>query len=497
MAEQNPFSSLLDPGKKGTLTGFLGGVMGNPTQSQDQGNATGAALANLAQLKEQGMQPQQALLKFFQTPQGMDYFTRTGPEGLDKLTAGITSLYKPEEKPINVAAGGALVTPQGKELYKNPAADKTEQTPAMRNFNYFAEIAGLNPEERKKLAVAQIAPNPQKPNEPSEGQIAINALVTAGKITPEAGQAMQAGMLKVVPAKDQYGNSTGDVTVVDLANNTSTLLKPGDRGPSQDKSPSSVATGVTGATPQDGAATGVIPPAKTPDPTKDSKFFGSKKDMFLAAGIVPNASAIASKVGEQLDPSFIMPEGAKAEDRSNLVKSLRASIAGMASADGGLGVNKNVVESMLALVPDTGIFSSPHSAVQSGIRLLEKVQQEVAAEEAKTTRGDLPQSEKVNSAKRMEAWRKVERSMPTMDEMKEQESAIRSGTAGAPTIREGINTILEYGKKGKKNAQDQVAAPDISAMPPDQLVKIDPRQLSTQDLVKFKQRLIQLKNGGK
>lgn len=34
MADYTPFNALLNPSKEGTLTGFLGGVMGMPTQAQ-------------------------------------------------------------------------------------------------------------------------------------------------------------------------------------------------------------------------------------------------------------------------------------------------------------------------------------------------------------------------------------------------------------------------------------------------------------------------------
>lgn len=485
----NPFSNLLNPDKQGTLTGFLGGVMGNPSKSEDQGNATGAALQNLAQLKEQGLGAQQSLLKFFQSPQGMDYFTRTGPEGLDKLTAGLTELYK-QPPTTNVGAGGAVVAqqPDGtmKELYKNPAAGPG--TPAaVTAFNYFADLARLTPEQRAELARAQIAPTDKTEKGPSEEKQAIDRLVESNSIDRRTGDAMKAGFIQVIPAKDQFGNSTGDVTIVDVTNKTSTLI-PKTAVPVDPSKP--VNPNVSQP------AVGVLPPSQ-PDPTKNSEYFGSKADMFLGAGAVPYLAGTVSKLGEQADSSLIMPEGAKANDRVQMLKTLKASIAGMGSMDGGLGINKNVVESMLALTPEAGVFSSPHTAVQQGMRLLQLVQQEIGAEEEKTTRDSLPQSERVNAAKRMEGWKKVERNLPTMDEMVKMESAIREGKAGALTPRSALEAGSKYLDKAKKNVQSQAGMQDFSSMGVEELSKINPRSLDTPALQKFNRRILQLKNGAK
>ena len=82
----NPFTSsyhsILDPGQSGTIMGTIGGLMGAPTASQAAGSATGQALQELSALRDQGLSPQQSLLKFFQTPTGHDFFVNAGPNGL-------------------------------------------------------------------------------------------------------------------------------------------------------------------------------------------------------------------------------------------------------------------------------------------------------------------------------------------------------------------------------------------------------------------------------
>lgn len=501
----NPFNALLNPDKQGTITGFIGGVMGNPTASQAAGAATGAALKELSTLRDQGLSPQQSLLKFLQSPSGQDYFVNAGPEGLKQLTDSLAATTPPAPQLHNVAPGGRLMstdptTGSVTELGNNPT---TEQ----QNFSAFASLAKLPPAKIREFAAGQIDPV----KNPSEKKQAVENLVTNYGLDPKVGQGILAGTLQVIPVRDQYGYATGDVSIVDIGNGTNVLIKPGQASPSAAPAASSstAPAGTAGTTPATGAGTGIIPPVNAPsgttDPTQNKKYFGSKADMVLGGGIVPNILSVTSKATEQLDSGLVIPEGAKAQDREAMLKLARNAILGM--ADTGLGSNKAVVNSYADLVPSGAASESPHSNVQRFIRLHQNIDGEIAAEEAASVNQSLPQSERVASAKRAQAWKKVLRTLPTMDELDVMNNAILNGTSDAMNVRtgtkaavEGVTKALGSAKKQAAGVQEDISPTgemDFSTATPEQLRSVDPRKLNTQQLLKLKARIEQLKAGAK
>lgn len=508
------YSAMLDPSKQGTITGFVGGLMGRPTAAQAAGDATGRALKALSDLRQNGSSPQQALLQFLQTDEGKDYFVNAGKDGLSHLTDALTASTPPVAKPIKVGAGETLFSqdPTSGALtrtFANPTTD-------MQNFAGYASIANLPPQRIRELAEMQI----DKSKQPSEKKQAIDSLVQNYGLDPQLAQAMLADQVKVLPVKDQYGQDTGNVTVVDLSNGSSTLLTPGNRvnaTPSKDElqdrpvvtrnglpvqAPNTqVPAANVGTTPETGAQTGVIPAAKEPDPTKDSKYFGSKASMVLGGGIVPNILGAASKAGEQIDSSLILPEGAKANDRDTMLKIARNAILSM--ADTGFGANKIQVQSYADLVPSGGITESPHDNVQKFIRLHQFIDQEIANEEAGSVDRSLPQTERAAAAKRANGWKKVLRTIPSMDELDRMNTAIINGTAGAPNVRSGIKAIGEQISKVGKNAREQANGVqadmggdiNIAGASLQELLKLNPRALTAQQRQALAQRIQQLKGG--
>jgi hypothetical protein len=502
----NPFNALLDPEKQGTITGFIGGLMGNPTAKQAAGSATGRALQELSQLQADGKTPQQALVTYLQSPGGIDFFTQAGPEGLKSLTSALTASTPPSPELHNVAPGGQLFAKDEHGRVSQIAANPTTE---MQNFASYSRIAQLPTAKIRELAALNA--DPRKEFKPSDTRVAVDNLVNNFGMDPKVGEGIIAGTIKVLPIKDQYGQDTGDVSVVDLTNNSNVRLSPGGRTPNN-TAPGSAAAPKGTTPPVDPTApdpnkspVGVIPPSK-PDPVADNPYFGKKSNMFLGAGLAPNVVGAASKVGENIDSRLVIPEGAKAQDRETLIAQLRSSISGMSTMGEGLSVNKSVVQNLLDLVPSTKITSSPHESVSKGIRLLQNVQQEIAAEEKKTTDANLPQQERVASAKRMEGWRRVERNLPTMDEMVALEKDIREGKAGALTLSEGTKQIVGAGKKAVKSATDQATdvsndvsgtpAQNFDAMGPSDLLKVDPKTLSRPDQIKYLRRVDQLTKGG-
>lgn len=532
----NPFSALLNPDKQGTITGFLGGVLGYPTASQAGGAATGAALQELTALRQQGQSPQQALINFLQTPKGIEYFTQAGPDGLKSLTDGLAATVPPSPTVHNVPVGGQLwqtdpntqkttMIGNNPKIEPNPVLKPGEQmfspsgapiegasvpmqdTEAVRTFQAFATLAKLPQLEIRRLAALNADPT----KDPTEKGIAINKLVSDYGLDPQTGEKLKAGVLQIVPQKDGYGNTTGDVSLIDLSNPagaTSITIKPGQsiNSPAPGVKPTSGATldngqvATPGVTPGQGAGTGVLPPTKV-DPTQNKKYFGSMSDMFLGVGVVPHAVGAASKIGETISPDLISSEGAKANDRQTQLAHLTNTLLSMGEVGNGFGINKSIIQSFKDLIPDpTSLFETPHSAVQKGIRLLQKVQNEISAEESASANMSLPQSERVSSAKRAEGWRRVERAMPSMEEMGNMEAAIRNGTAGAQNLEAGAKSIFEQGKKGLASGKQQAtgianaAGIDTSGDPyanmnEGQLQGIDPRSLSKPALVQYRNRI--------
>lgn len=516
----NPFNALLNPDKQGTITGFLGGVMGNPTASQAAGGATGDALKELSTLRAQGQNPQQALITFLQSPSGQDYFVNAGPDGLKQLTDGLQATVPPAPVLTNAPAGSSTYA-------TDPSTGKVtlqgqQPTTEVQNFSTFSQIAKLPAAKIKELA--ELHADPTAKNKESDAKVAVDNLIKNYNLDPATGAGILAGTIKVLPIKDQYNADTGRVSVVDITRNTINEISPGKSnitppGAPAATSPEAPAAGApVGATPASGAATGIIPAAKsepgavqgpgTFDPTENPKYFGNKSSMFLGAGIVPNVLGAASKLGEQISPELILPEGAVANDRQTLIAHTRNALLSL-SDNGGFGINKSVINTFKDLLPSDSASSSPHDAIQKGIRLLQGIQSEAAAEDANTTRSDLPQSERVAAAKRAEGWRRVERTLPTMEEMSKMEQSIRNGTAGAQNVEQGVRSLIDQGKKvfssGKKQAdgvQSSVAnelsvEKSFDNMQPAELLKIDPRTLNVQQIIALRNRIQTLRSGAK
>lgn len=543
----NPFNAFLDPSKQGTISGMIGGLMGNPTASEASGGATGQALQQLSALKDQGMSNQQALLKFFQTPQGHDYFTSAGPDGLKQLVDGLQATTAPAPTMNNIAPGGMLTatTPEGgtKTVANNPQqfpnqtlgpqdiqvngqgqklAENTNlrgDTPAdVKSFTFFSQLAKLPPAEIKRLAALKADPTKGGPN--SVMSEAIDKLVSDYGLDAKYGEALKGGQIKVLPLKNEVGQDTGAVSIVDLTNPTGPtvqMLTPG-KTPTTGVVPSAGA----GATPSSGAATGVLPaaepvvgvdgtvspagPAKASDiATKNPTYFGTKASMFLASGPIASGLQAASGISEMINPKMIIPEGASAADRQTQIDTLRSDLAAMGQIGGSMGVNKGVLEGYLKLAPTGGFAESPHQAIQKAIRLSAHIQEEIDAQSKVYENSKIPIEQRKNAQALIQGWQRVQRDLPTVDELSKMEEAIRNGTAGAPTISGAVKTIINAGSKAltevKKEAgtvaQDQgigQGAPDIDKMSTaKELLAVDPSKLDRSGKIKLLRKLDSLR----
>jgi hypothetical protein len=508
----NPFETLFDPSRDGTITGFIGRAMGNRSPEQIRGEAVSTAYKKIGELQESGLSPQQAIAKFVQSPEGVNFFYRN-PDGVDALQKMILAGKAEEKKVYNLSAGGRLIGADGTEIASNPIQAAPEgpftlgpgqrrfapggkeiasvppessvlkPTPQMQNFDYFTQLGNIPKEEIQSLAATQarLMADPTNPDRSTETERAVQQLIAKYNLDPALGAKMLAGAIKVLPQKNSYGQDTGEVTIVDLTEGSSRTIGPKANAP----------------TPTPAGKTGVVEAPK-PEPVQlPAEYFGDKADMFLGSGIMPSLAKTVSNVGQQIDSSLITEEGAKATSRKNLVSNLRSALSSMAAAGEGLGVNRRVIEGMLELAPSGSATETPHEAVQRGIQLLQTVQGEIAAEEEKTAREDLPKEEKVNSAKRMEGWRRIERALPTMDQMKNMEEAIRTGKAGAMTLKSTVKSTVDATKRALGTIEKEAGTDKFATMDRNGLIAVDVNKLSPAELVQYKRRIQALRAGAK
>lgn len=537
----NPFNALLDPSKQGTLTGMIGGLMGNPTASQAAGGMTGRALQELAALKAGGETNQGALMKWFQTPSGQEFFTQAGPDGLKSLSDGLLSMTPPSPTMNNIAPGGMLtattadggtktvasnpqqfpnqvVGPQdvqvngkGEKLFENTNQKASEIPAAIRTFQFMtSQISNLPKKEIERLALLNLDPN----SGGAKGTVESEAWDELGNkfgVDPRVVQAGKAGALHIQPVLNNAGQDTGARVIIDISNpgkpmtqligNPGTQQPPGSVQPVPQVAPD-------GTTPATGAATGVLPAAQPKtSATTGNPAFGSKKDMALGASPVSKVLGAATKISEAIDPRLIIDSGAQANDRETMLNTLRSNLQSIGTIGGGLSSNKGLMEGYVKTYLDQGFFSaSPHDQVSKLIRLHETATQNIEQETQRANDQSLPNEVKKQAYETVAGWQRVLQSMPTYNELVAQEKAIKSGTAGAPTIGGAAKELVTSGAKALTEGKKQVgevqkatgaeAGPNIDTLPDKELLALDPRTLQRNDKIKFLRRLDAMKRGG-
>jgi len=98
-------------------------------------------------------------------------------------------------------------------------------------------------------------------------------------------------------------------------------------------------------------------------------------------------------------------------------------------------VNKGVLEGYLKLAPNGSIMETPHEAIQKGIRLGEHIQQEIEAQTEVYHDKSQPIEQRKKAQALVQGWQRVQRDLPSMDEMIGLEQRIRTGTSGGPNTR--------------------------------------------------------------
>lgn len=555
MAEgDNPFANAFQP-DRGGLPGFIGGLMGVPTEKQSSGSATGEALSALAALKDQGMNNQQALIKYLQTPAGQDYFTHAGPDGLTSLATGLQQMTTPAATVHNVPEGGQLYTsapgvnngqpqlaatnaksyppttlgPQDMAFDRNGTKiaentnEKSDDPADVKSFKFFTALGQLPPAEIQRLAAL-------KANNATETKQVLDDMVKRGVLDPMVANSIFLGTQKITAIPDQWGRTTGNVMATDQLTGQSRLIVPGSVVTAEP--PPGAAPGTT---PSSGAATGVLPAAgvgvsvspnvgagvapqasaATPPVAGTSKVnnnpgFGNGRDMALGAGPVAKVLGAATKLSEAIDPRLIIDAGAQANDRETAAGILRSNLQAIGTIGGGMSSNKGLIEGYVHTFIDEGLLASPHSQVQKLIRLSEVADKNIAQETARSNDMSAPNEVRKQAAETVAGWQRVKASMPDYDYLIDQEKKIRAGTAGAPTISSaakdlvgaGTNALTETKKQLSKVQEDNAnlvkRQADIDSITdPKELAAIDPRTLDRTGQIKYLRKVDQFKKGAK
>lgn len=472
---RSPFSRVFDPDQSGTLTGLMGRAMGNNTALERQGSVRGGAQAALSDAVSKGKTPQQAILEYLKTPEGQQAFV-SDPDFDKSLKSWADNITPPSPTMTNVAPGAmAVQTGQdGKVMntFRNPTAE-------VQTFNEMAAIAKLPAERLRQLAEIQLLPGPEKQTAKEK---AVSELVRSYGLPQEIGTKLLADVYRTVSIKDAFGAVVGE-GVMDITSGQ--MIQPGQAtspnfgtagpgftGPAQGAPqgvqwPAAGTTQVPGQAPQQPQAqpgrTGQMPqtaptPGLQPGNVDIQDMYDDKRTMFFGAGLAPTALSWANSVFRQIDPGLQVPGGQKSTGRRQAIQELHVALDGLTREGAGLGIPTVFINDLKALAPGFGPFESPSDALSKGMKLLQRVTDEITAQEANIRDPNVPAKVKVEAASRAKAYQTIERALPTMEEMQELKRQLDSGTAPVMTPGTAVRSLEETTRKGVKAGVEDLSS---------------------------------------
>jgi hypothetical protein len=420
----NPFEAALSPDRQGTLGGFLGGVMGVPTGEQRSGAATGRALQELSQRAASGMSPQAAVMDYLKTPQGMQEFA-SNPNLLEQIKGWQGSITPSKPEITNASPGSRVYSTDstGTKLVGEVP------TTGAQEFSRLATIANLPPERLAEIAAIQLMPPEARI---TAAERAIQRLKNENAVDSATADKLIAGALKVVPLKDKWGQDTGQQVVIDLTNPNNTVV------------------GGTVQPPR-GAPAGTPNPSGPGTDPKQKFDWTPKNTMFLGAGVVPNVASAAQGVAGQFGGD--VKSGREAAQRQTFLTDVQQSLVTLRDGGAGLNIPKIVIDKALANSPNSGLSQDPATNVQKGIDLWNQANGEVEANEATIANPNVAPAERVKASQRAEAWKRVQRSLPSLAEMQQFQNALADGTIKPVGVGGVAKDVVGAGKAATKTIQ--------------------------------------------
>jgi hypothetical protein len=479
----NPFSSLLgmlgnggggpsqnQPGQGGATPpsntsptpsptsggGFLGlgGLMqsmGIQTKQQVQAANDAKIFQALTSQMQQGGSPQQAILKFLQTPDGVQLMTRPGasdtlerwsktitpppPTAIQTAPGNNSQIYQSGQKTgevnqppaetqnfrsgvptyVNTGPGG-----QTTQFTKGQPTANINQTP-VETQNFFNLGKGANVPENimQVLAQGQMGgPNSQLP-------IAVANLVKSGVIDQAMGDKLLGGMVSIMRGLNESGEETSQYFQIDKASGHVTPLNPQSIGGTPTVS---IPATTPGNQPLNLPAT-----AFNQDGSINGNYLTATKYMGLGSGALNHALTIAGHVVRTFDPTNPDANSQIASVRHDQLDQLKTSLAALgAERNGRLRVMTD-----LWLDQATSKWTDPVDAYNGFLAMNNRLRTLMATELGNIQRAQGPNGnhEEAKMARStIDAIQNALSAMPTKEDSEWMLGELKKGTAPVTTL---------------------------------------------------------------
>lgn len=475
MAEPTPFENVFNPDQDGTLTGLLGRAFGNQSPA---GTARGAAMENLSKLLQQnGGSPEQAIVQYLSSPQGIESFHRD-PNLIQSLGQWKQSVTPPMPQ-TTVAGPGSDVfqtTPTGGTNRVGGVEPLTQNTIVPNDSELFAGPGRGDPRQ-----VARNAPNKQF-QKLGPGDRGVSFDPNSGDVVDKGDQATQTVQdfkyfqsLSQLPPDKLAVIATGHQAVQGRYHVTP-ITDP--YSGAQSYVVTDTRTGETQASSLMRGANGEVTPNPAAQPTYNQPMLGQprekvlnssmgdgqvdlnklladdKASMFLGTGTNSWLINTMGQITRNIDPRITDPEAEKAVRRNDYLAQLQYSLHNVQQNGGGLGVRSDTIKRASQLAPDANSWRDPKSSVQQGIQLYDFARHEydTAVNDTKDLR--LPLEERKKSGGRMRMWQDVLDTLPQRSQMVEMFNRFPKGEAGAVTTPDVIRSGINMGGSAVSTATD-------------------------------------------
>jgi len=452
------FNALLTPDAPGIL-GILGKLSGNPTREewlfQKAGMAQQRGMEGLSKRIAEGMPPQQAVVDFVNSPEGMDFFTSV-PNPAEEIKRQLGLMVAAPAEPIKVGPGETVLDGSSMQpVYNNPTTET-------QNFTGMAALSNLPREQIQEIAAARL--KDVATGETTQTERATQSMFERGLIDADTMLKLNAGVLTFEPVTDATGKTISHVL---MDKSSGQLIQPSAGATQMPVSPGdpSYAPGVRddGYDPDENAEPGEYLKQFTQDG-------GSPADIVDGAGMV---GSMGSKVGglfRNFVPGFENAGlyYAKAQRALTQIKNDARSLK-----DSGRYI-KSDLEILDSLQPSTGMdpTEDPVSAADTLISYRIWLEQRVAA--ASRTYQDSSATGEVRGKALLELkdLEKAMMNVPDLNALEAKKQALsEQGPAGIRGIKEGVGNIGKAIGKGVEMEQQGTTDPLPSFTSEDDLRK--------------------------
>lgn len=441
------FNAFLDPSQQNVF-GFIGRLTGQPTReefwAQRQGQAAHAGAAGLAERIKRGMPPQQAVVDFINSPEGVDFFT-TVPNAADEIKNQLALMVSQPQDMINVAPGGTVFDPNtGQPAFNNPTTE-------LQDFTGLAEVAQLDKDTTAQLAHSLLIS--KQTGNLTQTQQATQNLVTRGLISPEMKDKIDAGVVQVQPVLDPSGRTTGHV-IIDLTDPTTPqVVMPGSglsRVPVQPGDPS--------------YAPGVADDGYDPDAPTEGGFYLSQfpnpADIVEGAGMIPAMTETLGGLAEVFVPGAT-GWGSDASKKRRALNQIRNDARSLKQSGRYLKDDIAVLDSVL---PSTKTFTS-ESYTQAAESLISyRIFLEDRAVKATAEYNDPNSTGEARGKAKLELIdiEKAMSNVPTVDQLQAKIGELKEKYRNTSPALEGIKDIMQSGSEVEQKGKEIIDQKSLS-----------------------------------